>query len=380
MTYILSTKNLVKTDSNMNSSTQIVPGSVICLLCRGVVPCTKEKPDKLHQHLMVEHNTFFYKELLFKLHLMDKHLLNAIVDFPITKTKSVAESVKALEKLMSDKQFVEENDSFVSIESTTVKGLAVNDNAYDDIEGSDRYYKDKDVSADYTDLENSHNKSIEDFIKTLPEDISYHSEFDQSTENLEEADYIMERINQMDHSLDENMVPNLEEEEGSKKKFKTQRVTCEVCQKTLSKGSIKNHMRLVHSGVKNVECDACSDKFESKMEVVRHKAREHPAKDRRRARLGRIMSNNSSLDESSRDGTNNSVLDENSRDGINSQILDENSRDGANSRMLDENSFDGVKGRMLDENSPANLLNVTIPTSDTIDEMVDNFAEYGSSN
>eukprot|EP00092_Neocalanus_flemingeri_P040576 GFUD01044182.1.p1 GENE.GFUD01044182.1~~GFUD01044182.1.p1 ORF type:complete len:375 (+),score=79.99 GFUD01044182.1:55-1125(+) len=352
----------------MNSRSQIVPGSVICLLCRGVVPCTKEKPDKLHQHLMVEHNTFFYKELLFKLHLMDKNLLNAIVEFPITKTKSVAESVKALEKVMSDKKFVEENDSFVSIESTNVKGLAVNDNAYDDIEGSERYYKDKDISADYTDLENSHNKSIEDFIKTLPEDISYYSEFDQSTENLEEADYIMERINQMDHSMDENVVPNLEEEEGSKKKFKTQRISCEICQKTLSKGSMKNHIRIVHAGVKNFECDMCSEKFESKMEVVRHKAREHP-KDRRRAKLGRIMSNNSSLDETSCDGTNSSILDENSREGINSQMLDDNSRDGATSRMLDENSSD----------APANSLNVKIP-SDTIDEMVDNFAEDGSTN
>jgi zinc finger/BTB domain-containing protein 41 len=249
--------------------------------------------------------------------------------------------VKALEKLMSDNKFIEENDSFVSLESTNVNGLAINDNVYDDIEGSERFYKDKDDSAEYTDLENSHNKSIDDFIKTLPEDISYHSEFDQSTaENLDETDYIMERINQMDHSMDEDIVPNLDEE-VAKKKFKTQRVSCEVCQKTLSKGSIKNHMRLVHSGVKNYECDVCREKYESKMEVVRHKAREHP-KDRR-SKLGRVMSNNSSLDETSHDGmTNSSMLDDNSRD------------------------------------APVNLLNVTIP-SDTIEEMVDKFAEEGVS-
>jgi len=354
----------------MNSSTQVVPGSVICLLCRGVVPCSKENPDKLHQHLMEEHNTFFYRDLLFKLHLLDKALLTAIVEFPVTKTKSVAESVKLLENLMNQNKFVEENDSFVSIESTIVKGLAVNDNAYDDIEGSDRFFKDRDESADYTDLENSHNKSIDDFIKTLPEDISYHSEFDQSsTNNLDETDYIMERINQMDHSMEEDVVPNLDEEEGTKKKFKTQRVTCEVCHKTLSKGSMKNHMRIVHSGVKNYECDVCSDKFESKMEVVRHKAREHP-KDRR-SKLGRVMSNNSSHDETSRDATSNSsILDDKSRDGADSRMLDENSRDA------DENSCDGTNSKLIEEISReapvANTLNVTIP-SDSIEEMVDNF-------
>ena len=327
----------------MNSTHSIVPGSVICLLCRGVVPCTKENPDQLLQHLVTEHNTFFYKELLFKLHLMDKALLDAIVEFPIIKTKSVAESVKVLEKLMNSNKFVEENDSFVSIESTTVKSLAVNENAYDDIEGSDIFYKDKDISADYTDLENSQNKSIEEFIKTLPEDISYYSEFDQSTaENLDETDYIMDRINQMDRSMDEDILPNLDEDEGTKKKFKTQRVSCEVCQKSLSKGSMKNHMRLVHSGVKNYECEACGEKFESKMEVVRHKAKEHPTG--RRAKLAQVMSTSSSLDESSRDGDNSSMIDENSR-----------------------------------EAPPASLLNVTIPCDRTIEDMIDNFAEEGVS-
>jgi len=325
---------------NTNSS-QMIPGSAICLLCRGVIPSTKENPDNLQQHLLEEHKAFFYKDLLLKLHFMDKALLKAIVEFPIVRTKTVAESLVALQKLMADNKFVEENDSFVSVDSTNIRALAVNENAYDDIEGSTRFYKDKDESVDYTELENSHNKSIDDFIKTLPEDISYHSEFDQSTtENLEETDYIMERINQMDHSMDDDdFVPNLEEEENNtKKKFKTQRVSCEVCHKTLSKGSIKNHMRLVHSGVKNYECDVCGEKYESKMEVVRHKARIHP-KDRR-AKLGQVLSNNSYHDDSSHDGT--------------------------------------TSGSVGDENyveASANALNVTIPSGDTIEEMVDNFAE-----
>jgi len=335
---------------------------------------------------MVEHNTFFYKELLFKLHLMDKALLDAIVEFPITKTKSVAESVKALEKLMNSNKFVEENDSFVSIKSTTVKSLAVNENAYDDIEGSDRFYKDKDDSADYIDLENSQNRSIEEFIKTLPEDISYHSEFDQSTtENLDETDYIMERINQMDRSMDEDILPNLDEEEGTKKKFKTQRVSCEVCQKTLSKGSMKNHMRLVHSGVKNYECDVCSEKFESKMEVVRHKARAHPTG--RRAKSAQVMSNNSSADESFRDGINRSMVDENSREASSRLLEHPTGRRAKLARVRsdhsspDESSRDGINSSMIDDNSreaPASLLNVTLP-SDTIEEIVDNFAEEGVS-
>jgi len=290
------------------------PGHALCLLCKAVISSTKENPDKLHQHLMEDHNAFFYKDLLVKMHYMDKSLLEAIINFPIEKTKSVGESVKALQKLMGDNKFVEENDSFASVDDSKIAALAVNENFYDEIEGSNRFYKEKDESADYTDLENSHNRSIEDFIKTLPQDISYHSEFDQSLGgNLEESDYIMERINKMDQSTGDNEA-NFEEEESTKKKFKTQRVTCEVCQKTLSKGSIKNHMRIVHSGVKNYECEVCGEKFESKMEVVRHKAKIHPSKDKR-SKLGRVMSNNSYHDESSNDGVvNGSVVDEDSLD------------------------------------------------------------------
>jgi len=269
---------------------------------------------------------------------MDKSLLDAILEFPSEKTKSVAESVKVLNKIMNDNKFVEENDSFTSVDASNIRNLAVNENVYDDIEGSNRFYKEKDESADYTSMENSHNKSIDDFIKTLPQDISYNSEFEPSlSENLKETDYIMDRINQMDHSaVDDDLVPNLDEE-STKKKFKTQRVACEVCQKTLSKGGLKTHMRLVHSGAKNYECEVCGEKFESKMEVVRHKSKQHP-KDRR-PKLGRVMSNNSYHDDSSQDGT-------------------------TNDSFVDENSLE----------ASGKLLNVTVP-NDTMEEMVDHFAE-----
>jgi len=290
---------------------------------------------------MEEHNTFFYKELLVKLHYLDKKLLDAIIEFPVERIKSVEESVIALEKLLGGNKFVEENDSFIYVDSS--RDFVVNENAYDDIEGSDRFYKEKDLTSEYTNLENSQNKSIDDFIKTLPQDISYNSEFDESLKgNLDESDYIMERINQMDNSVmeDEETSINIDGEEGSKKKFKTRRVACEVCQKILSKGSIKNHMRIVHSGVKNFECEACGEKFESKMEVVRHKAKQHPPKDRR-GKLGRVFSNNSSLDESSQDGTVN--------------------------KSIDEDSFEAAE-------AAANLLNVTVANS-TTDEIVDHFDE-----
>ena len=324
----------------VSSKIQIFSGHVICILCKGLIPSTKENPDKLHQHLLEEHNSFFFKDLLVKLHYMDKKLLNAIIEFPVEKTKSVEQSVKSLEKLMDTNKLVEENDSFISVD--TSKDLAVNENVYDDIEGSQRFYKEKDVDSEYTELGNSYNKNINDFIKTLPHEISYNSKFDKSLSgNFDESDYIMDRINQMDQSSidDEDMTSNVEDEESTKKKFKTQRVACDVCQKTLSKGSIKNHMRIVHSGVKNIECEVCGEKFESKMEVVKHKAKKHTTKDRR-GKLARVFSNNSSLDESSQEGA----------------IL---------RNTMDDDSLEAAE-------AAANLLNETIPNNPT-DEMVDHF-------
>jgi len=305
----------------MTVSNSNIPGAVVCLLCRGLFPCTRETTDKLHEHLMTEHNAFFYKELLVKLHLMDKALLDAIVEFPIVKPKSVAESVKALEKLMSENKYEEENDSFVSIESATVKVFSVNDNVYDDIEGSDIFYKEKDDNSKYTELENSHNQSIDDFIRTLPQDITYSSEFDLSaTASLDETDdYITDSIKKLDNSKGDTIMTNLDEEESHKKKFKTKRVTCEICSKTLSIGSLKNHMRIMH-----FECDVCNDKFTSKIEVMKHRVKEHNKEDpkERHFKLSRVLSNNSSLDEASRDGiSSSSMIDESSRDGA-QNVLD----------------------------------------------------------
>jgi len=296
-----------------------IPGAVVCLLCRGLFPCTKENPDKLHEHLVTEHNAFFYEELLVKLHMMDKYLLDAIIEFPLLKPKSVAESVKALEKLLNDNKYVEENDSFVYIESATVKVFSVNDNVYDDIEGSDRFYKEKDDLSKYTKLENSHNQNINDFIRTLPQDITYNSEFDLSaTASLHETDdYDQDRIKQMDNTIEENIMTSLNEDESNKKKFKTKRVTCEICFKTLSIGSLKNHMRLVH-----FECDVCCEKFQSKIEVMKHRATEHNKDFKERySKLSRVMSTNSFLDEASCDGVSSSLLDESSRESV-QNVLD----------------------------------------------------------
>ena len=57
----------------------------------------------------------FHRELLVRLHYMDKKLLDAIIEFPVEETKSVEQSVKVLEKLMDDEKFVEENEGQVKM-------------------------------------------------------------------------------------------------------------------------------------------------------------------------------------------------------------------------------------------------------------------------
>jgi len=360
----------------MYSYPSIPSASAMCLLCRGIVSCTRECPEKLEQHLSEEHNVFFYKELLVKFHFMDTALLEAFIDYPIGKPKTVVESVAVLNKLFGSKKYVEGNDSFVTVDAT-ISDLVVNDNFYDDVEGSAKFYKEKNVDLDYSNLENIQNSSIEDFIKTLPHDLSYKTEFKSKSEIVEEGDYILDRLNQVD-----NETVSINTDNDPMKKKRKERVTCEVCKKSLSKGSIVNHMRIFHSGVKNFECEVCNEKFESKMEVIKHKAKVHPRE--KRGKLNRIISSNSTLDDSSQDGiSTSSIADENSMDSTEMELVTrnlkhENVDSGVSSNSYDEDSFlEGTTNNtLLNENSldtTENLLNVTIPSgeADIVDMLME---------
>lgn len=313
-----------------------IDGSAICLMCRSVITqCYREQTDRLKIHLESEHSIFFQIDLILKLHFLDKSFLEAIIDFPASKPKTVTESVEKFKQLFSANKFVTEDDSFVSLDSKNIESLSVNDNINDDIEGSKYFFKEKNQFAEYETLENSYNKGIDDFIKSLPKDICYDSEFDKSgIDSMDDSNYIMERINQMDQTLEDANLCYDNEDEGSKKKFKTQRIKCELCQKSLSKGSIKNHMRLVH-----FECDICSEKFESKQEVNSHKVETHPKE--KRIKLENIKSSNSNHDENSQDSEFNLNL------------------------LLDDSTTDSLE----------KSVNLTLALDNTIEEIVDKFHE-----
>ena len=211
-------------------------------------------------------------DLLFKMHLMNKALLHAILDFPLAAPRSVAESVKAMENLMGEFDNDCENDSFVSIEETSIAEYSVNDDSYD-IEGCNSFYKEREVSVDYSDLDNSYNKDIQYFISTLPSDLSYKSEFHKTIDAVDD-EMLMDKTAELDQTLGEE-TSKLNLEEGSGKSFKSKRANCQICDKSLSKGAIKAHMKLIHSGDKIYDCQICGEKFPSKSERVKHAATEH---------------------------------------------------------------------------------------------------------
>ena len=51
------------------------PGTIVCILCRGVINFSHKNSETFLSHLKNEHNVHFYINLLLILNLMDKNVL-----------------------------------------------------------------------------------------------------------------------------------------------------------------------------------------------------------------------------------------------------------------------------------------------------------------
>jgi hypothetical protein len=147
-------------------------------------------------------------------------------------------------------------DAFVMLEPGE-EALALPCNPYDDVEGSDRFFKEKEIGHHYLDIETEHTDTIRDFIKSLPKNIRLDTKFEISAEK----------------NIDESLTKT----DPKKKRLKLNQVECKVCQKKLAKGSIKNHMKLLHSD-KKLDCDQCNYESSTKMDLWIHKQKIHNSK------------------------------------------------------------------------------------------------------
>jgi len=259
---------------------------VTCLLCcTRVTGCTPTQLHRLTLHLQQEHKVFYRVELLLKMHLMTEQQLLVLRDFSIDGVNSAT-----LEELLIDDVENHENSVF-TMEEIEQNTLPVNSNGLY-LEGGSNFYKEKEVRKEYQELKNEYNKDIEEFIKSLPRKITYHSRFDNVANNLDNV------ANNLDETL------NLELSVDAKLKTakpKSNQVVCKICNKTLSRGSLKKHMEVIHSGLK-FPCDECSQEFDSKRDLWVHKKKVHTVKAKKE-KLSRIKSDKSSAGENSMDSS-----------------------------------------------------------------------------
>lgn len=175
-----------------------------------------------------------------------------------------------LEQLLEQEQKVES----VVLEASDVT-LAIEGEVYDEVEGIKRFYKE--AGKTFTEMQNVHDQSIQEFIRSLPQNISYNTVFENSNGNLDET------------LKDDDAEVN----EKTKKKPKQNLTTCKICQKTLGKGSLNNHMKILHSGVK-LNCDQCNMDFNNKKDLWTHKQKIHQVM--KKSKSAKTKLDNSSLE------------------------------------------------------------------------------------
>merc|ERR1712129_253553 len=180
-------------------------------------------------------------------------------------------------------------------------------------------YKEREVGGLYTKLTDPQNNNLKEFIDSLPPNLTYHSNFASNPEAMEDNSEAAEGA-EMDHH---------------KKKNKLQKAECKICKKVLAKGSLKKHMEVLHAGVK-LECDKCSEDFDTRKELWIHKQKVHQAMKKGRVEKVKSTNDNSKDSENSMDSNSALVIDENSMDsslGFGDNTLDF-------SLVLDDNTMD----------------------------------------
>jgi len=63
------------------------PNTLVCLLCRGVVPCGLETTDKYLGHLRNDHNAYFHLDLLLKINMLDRSVVEMLCKAEVTNPK-----------------------------------------------------------------------------------------------------------------------------------------------------------------------------------------------------------------------------------------------------------------------------------------------------
>ena len=94
----------------------------------------------------------------------------------------------------------------------------------------------------------------------------------------------MENLDDNDEETNEHaMAPDTSDKNGPKtpkqtmktsdeNDQKTFRHVCKICDKSFSrKQYLKSHIRNIHEGIKDFECDACDQLFSERKNLIRHK-------------------------------------------------------------------------------------------------------------
>jgi len=294
------------------------PPRMACLLCRCLVPlCSPTQPAALARHMQEEHRVYFQAPLLLKLHLLTEEQREVVADLALPCEPRV------LERLLEE----EEGEAWVGLEEGE-EHLAPPFTLYDEVEGSERFYKEREVGGLYTKLTNPQNNNLKEFIDSLPPNLTYHSNFAPNHEAMEE---------------------NAEGAEGdhNKRKNKLQKAECKICKKMLAKGSLKKHMEVLHAGVK-LECDKCSEDFDTRKELWIHKQKVHQAMKKGRVEKVKSANDNSKDSENSMDSNSALVIDENSLDsslGFGDNTLD--SSLGLDDNTMDSSMFENALNETL---------------------------------
>ena len=310
-----------KTSKAARKTTKAWPPPMTCLLCRCLVPlCSPTQPAALVRHMEEEHRVYFQAPLLLKLHLLSEEQREVVADLALPCEPRV------LERLLEEEQ----GEAWVALEEGE-EHLAPPFTLYDEVEGSERFYKEREVGGLYTNLTNPQNNNLQEFINSLPTNLTYHSTFATKPEAMEESSETAEGA----------------EGDPSKRKNKLQKTECKICKKMLAKGSLKKHMEVLHAGVK-LDCDKCSEDFDTRKELWIHKQKVHQAMKKGRVEKVKSVNDNSKDSENSMDSNSTLVIDENPLDsslGFGDNTLD--SSLGLDDNTMDSSMFESTLNETL---------------------------------
>jgi len=278
-------------------------GSLTCLLCNGAVSIKAGNLEKFKFHIESNHDVFYDQDILIAINFLEAHEKEVIIEKVLPRMKLLFENTVGnerifpghkrlnIEKRLLDADFQDEL-SKPSSKRVALSNMDDEDKIqYDDNLDVNSENSDGELSSKSSDVE-KHALGKEQVLalgSRVKEDEFLDCEIckqsiRKSVFEIHSKSHLLTssadlNVNDVEMMAQSKSLKEFGDEDtytrSVSKKESESTIECTICRKTISKGNIKRHIRMVHPGGGDFKCKICFTGFQDLDDLKEHTKKDH---------------------------------------------------------------------------------------------------------